>query len=214
MKRSETRFLTTRAGGLPRTPELCGVDVGNDGEQSRESFVTCVRGRSSSFGGATSKSLGTVPTVSRLGGSMRTLLALLLATGITACSGPTALLPGGALEGAVAPTPADWSFTDEVDTVQLETRAADPYSVNIWMIGLADRAYVHAGANRAAWVEHMEADPSVRLRVADSIYELKAERVTQQDEFDRFSDAYEQKYGNRPRNESVAEAYLFRLVSR
>jgi hypothetical protein len=149
---------------------------------------------------------------------MRTLLvslaASLLASGLTGCGSPLALLPGGALSGSVAPAPADWAFADAVDTVQLETRPSDPYSINIWMIGLGDAAFVHAGANRAAWVEHIEADPRVRLRVDGSIYELAASRVTAQDEFDRFSDAYERKYGRRPRNENVAEAYLFRLEQR
>jgi hypothetical protein len=142
------------------------------------------------------------------------LIVPLLAAWLAGCGGPVALLPGGALEGAVVPPPADWSFTDAVSTVQLETRPAEPYSVNIWMIGMDGSAYVHAGTNRSAWVEHIEADPSVRLQVSDAIYELAAARVTAQDEFDRFSDAYEKKYGRRPRNENVAEAYLFRLAPR
>ena len=145
---------------------------------------------------------------------MRKLFAPLLAICFLGCGSPVALLPGGALEGSVSPAPADWSFSDAVDTVQLETRPGDPYSVNIWMIGLAEHAYVHAGANRAAWVEHMEANPNVRLGVEGALYELAAARVTTQDEFDRFSAAYEKKYGNRPRNESVTEAYLFRLTPR
>jgi hypothetical protein len=86
--------------------------------------------------------------------------------------------------------------------------------VNIWAVASGEHLYVHAGANRSAWVEHIEADPKVRLRVNDSIYELAAARVEGQDEFDRFSDAYEKKYGRRPRNENVAEAYLFRLGAR
>lgn len=137
-----------------------------------------------------------------------------LAAWLCGCGGPFALLPGGALDGPVAPVPADWSFTDAVSTVQLETRPADPYSVNIWMIGIEGNAYVHAGANQSAWVEHIEADPAVRLRVSDSVYELAAARVTAQDEFDRFSGAYEKKYGRRPGNENVSEAYLFRLSAR
>ncbi len=142
------------------------------------------------------------------------LLACLLAVPIAACNGPFVLLPGDALEGSTAPTPESWAFTDEVKTIQLETRPADPYSVNIWVIALGEHLYVHAGANRSEWVEHMEADPKVRLRVGDSIYELAASRVDAQDEFDRFSDAYEAKYGRRPRNESVDKAYLFRLGAR
>lgn len=141
-------------------------------------------------------------------------LALLLATALTGCERPFVLLPGGALEGATAPAPASWAFTDDVKTIQLETRPADPYSVNIWVIALGDHLYVHAGASRSAWVEHMEADPHVRVRAGDAIYELAAGRVESQDEFDRFSDAYEAKYGRRPRNENVAEAYLFRLGPR
>lgn len=131
-----------------------------------------------------------------------------------ACAGPCILMPGGALEGPVADAPESWTFVDAVDTVQLETRPSDPYSVNIWVIGEDPHLYVHAGANRSEWVEHMETDPSVRMRIDGTIYALSAERVGDQAEFDRFSDLYERKYGRRPRNENVAEAYLFRLMPR
>jgi hypothetical protein len=142
------------------------------------------------------------------------VLSLLLIASVAGCSRPFVLLPGGALEGNTAAAPESWSFTDAVDTVQLETRPADPYSVNIWVIAIDPNLYVHAGANRSEWVEHIEADPKVRLRVDDSIYELAAARVAAQDEFDRFSDAYEKKYERRPRNENVGEAYLYRLTAR
>lgn len=141
-------------------------------------------------------------------------LALALSASLAGCGGPFVLLPGGALEGPVVPAPESWSFTDAVTTVQLETRPADPYSVNIWVIALGEQLYVHAGANRSAWVANMEADPKVRLGIEGSIYELAAVRVEGQEEFDRFSDAYETKYGRRPRNGNVKEAYLFRLAPR
>src|SRR5690349_17559131 len=86
MHRSDTRFLTTHAGSLPRSKALvelfvrqsrrepvsdaaldeaieaatrhvvtqqlkAGVDVGNDGEQGRESFFTYVQHRMSGFAG-------------------------------------------------------------------------------------------------------------------------------------------------------------------
>jgi hypothetical protein len=141
------------------------------------------------------------------------LLALVIAW-TAGCGNPLLLLPGRALEGTPTAVPESWSFTDAVETVQLETRPASPYSVNIWVIALDESLYVHAGASRSTWVEHIEADPNVRLRVDDSIYELSAWRVDDQSEFDRFSDAYEKKYGRRPRNESVGETYLFRLAAR
>ncbi len=141
-------------------------------------------------------------------------LALVLTAPVAGCGEPFILLPGAALEGSTAPIPEGWSFTDAVKTVQLETLPADPYSVNIWVTAVDQHLYVHAGANRSTWVKNMEADPNVRLRVHDSIYELVASRVDRQEEFDRFGDAYERKYGRRPRNGNVAEAYLFRLKSR
>ena len=128
--------------------------------------------------------------------------------------GPFLLLPGGKLEGSTAPAPKDWSFSDEVDTVQLETRPEDPYSVNIWAVGMGPLLYVHAGANRNTWVENMEANSDVRVRIQDKLYDLRASRVEGEEEFARFSDAYEEKYGWRPRNEKVAEVYLFRLEAR
>ena len=74
--------------------------------------------------------------------------------------------------------------------------------------------YVHSGTNRATWIENMGNDSNVRLQADGAIYDLAASRVTSQDEFNRFSSASEQKYGNPPRNSSVSKAYLFRLAAR
>jgi hypothetical protein len=141
------------------------------------------------------------------------IAALSLLLGLAGC-GPILVIPGGVLDGAAMQAPSDWSFSDQIDTMQLETRPADPYSVNIWAVGIGASLYVHAGANRASWVEYMEANAQVRVRADGQLYELNASRVESQDEFNRFSNAYESKYGVRPRNESAAEAYLFRLQAR
>lgn len=120
----------------------------------------------------------------------------------------------GKLDGTLTDVPSDWSEAAQADIIELETQPADPYSVKLWVIGLGPALYVHAGDNRATWVEHIEANPNVRLRIEENIYELRALRVSDPGEFNIFSAAYERKYGNRPRNENVAEAYLFRLESR
>lgn len=138
------------------------------------------------------------------------LVAVVLLAIVLGC-GPILLLPGGLLEGQSATAPSDWAWTDEISTIQLETRPNDPYSVNIWAVGVDQKLYVHAGVNRSKWVENMEADSSVRVRVNEKIYQLVSSRVEAQAEFDAFSDAYENKYGLRPRNEDVDEAYLFSL---
>ena len=128
--------------------------------------------------------------------------------------GPTLLIPGGELSGPVEASPGDWAFSDEVSTIQLETRPSEPYSVNIWAVGIGDRLYVHAGANRSRWVENILADPQVRVRVAGKLYPMTAVRVEDPAEFATFADAYKKKYGTRPRNENVAEVYLYRLGAR
>lgn len=134
----------------------------------------------------------------------------------------TALLPacgyvpfsGGELEGTLTPAPADWGSTADVSIIELETNPAEPYSVKLWIVDIGPSLYVHAGANHATWVQHIEQNADVRLLVGELLYELRAERVTAAEEFALFSDRYEAKYNTRPRNENVAEAYLFRLQPR
>lgn len=145
----------------------------------------------------------------------RLLLAWVpIAVFAAACGGPFVLFPGGALEGEVAAVPPDWAFTDAISTIQIETNPADPYSVNIWVTAAGEALYLHAGANRARWVEYLEADPLLRIKVEDRIYELAATRVTDPGEFARFAERYETKYGNPPRNGNVEEVYLLRLEER
>lgn len=146
---------------------------------------------------------GVAPTLSLLG----------VALALLGC-GPTLLLPGGALDGTPTETPSDWGFVESISTIQLETRPQDPYSVNIWALGMDGALYVHAGANRSNWVEHIEVDPRVRVRIEGRLYDLAAVRVTRDDEFQRFAERYEKKYGNRPRNENIGEIYLYRLGAR
>jgi len=98
--------------------------------------------------------------------------------------------------------------------VQLETNPSNPYSVNLWVIGNEDSLYIFAGDSETTWVQHIAANPNVRLKIGESIYELAATRVTDADEFEKFAQAWEAKYGNRPRNESVDETWLMRLAAR
>ena len=145
---------------------------------------------------------------------LRTALALtvLLCSLLSGCSADFIPFSGGKLQGEEMEVPADWEMLRAIDVIELETNPAEPYSVKLWIIAIDSVLYIHAGANRATWVEHIEVDSTVRLKVGDAIYQLSAARVGSQAEFDRFSDTYETKYGSRPRNEDVAQAYLFRLT--
>ena len=83
---------------------------------------------------------------------LRNLAALWVAVGWIACSGPFLLVSGGALEGTPSPVPDSWAFTDDIDTIQLETHPPEPYSVNLWIAREGELLYVHAGAERSTWV--------------------------------------------------------------
>ncbi len=119
-----------------------------------------------------------------------------------------------ALDGVVTPIPQTWSSVAEAKIIQFETRPEDPYSVNLWVLGMDSYLYVYAGDNRSQWVEHIEANTDVRLGHADKIYELTATQVVDDTEFNAFARGWESKYGNLPRNMNLAEVYLYRLTTR
>lgn len=146
----------------------------------------------------------------------RSVLLLIFLSPLLGMGGCADYLPfsSGGLEGAVAELPASFKEIGRQKIVQLETNPADPYSVNLWVIGNETSLYIFAGDSETTWVQHIAADPNVRLKLAGSIYELAATRVTDADEFEQFAQAWESKYGNRPRNENVDETWLLRLAAR
>ena len=62
--------------------------------------------------------------------------------------------------------------------MQLETNPAEPYSVNLAYTVLGGRFYVNAGGTETRWAAHIAADPRVRLRLDERLYDLRARRVT------------------------------------
>ncbi|MEM7097318.1 MAG: hypothetical protein AAF541_03590 [Pseudomonadota bacterium] len=130
------------------------------------------------------------------------------------CSSGWLPFSSGQLEGVPTQAPADWTEVAAKEIIQLETNVDEPYSVNLWVIGEPTHLYVFAGASRAAWIEHIDKNPNIRMKIEDAIYDLVAERVTDAAEFERFAQSWEAKYGRRPRNENVDETYLMRLTAR
>lgn len=131
--------------------------------------------------------------------------------------GPIGPIAGGQLSGTEVPeAPNDWYFSDNHRTHQLETRPSDPYSVNVWGVGLGDRFYLASGTGgEAEWTQHIADDPNVRLRVGDSLYPLKAVRVEDAAERERFLEAMKKKYDDwEPEPEQVEAAWVFRLERR
>lgn len=143
------------------------------------------------------------------------VLPLLVVFLAMACD-PLGPLPGGALSGPVSAVPSDWAFSDEIETVQLETRPEDPYSVNIWGAGLDDGFYIASGqGGEAEWAQHISDNSDVRLRVGEAVYELRATRVDQDSEArEAFLAAVQRKYDWTPDGEDTESAWLYRLDPR
>ncbi len=93
--------------------------------------------------------------------------------------GPYGFAPGGYLWGEVREPPADWSFTDAIPEIQLETRLFGlPYSVTIWVMSHGGRLFLGASECDRVWVDQVKADPEIRLRVDGRVYEMRAEIST------------------------------------
>ncbi len=124
---------------------------------------------------------------------------------------PVIGIPGGRLSGTEQQSPKEWSATVDVATVQLETRPDDPYSVNLWGVGIGRDFYVATRAQGTAWTKNIDANANVRLRVGETIYPLKAVSVSDDAERKRVFDAYIQKYDADPDDIVVNAALIYRL---
>lgn len=102
-----------------------------------------------------------------------------------ACGGPLLVFPGGALSGTAVSEPvADWSFVTE-RFLELETRPSDPYSVQLNYVVRDGQLYIDPAEGKR-WLEHLRADPRVRVRFGDRIYPLQAVLVGEPGELPGF----------------------------
>jgi len=139
----------------------------------------------------------------------RGLSASLLLVIVLGCGDPFFGLSGGRLAGDIADVPPSWIPYNDTETVQLETRPADPYSVNVWGVGASAGYFVAAGAGlEAAWAQHVTVDPRVRLRIEGSVYELQAVRADTWIDRRRYKAMATQKF------DDFDTAVLFRLEPR
>lgn len=136
--------------------------------------------------------------VSRTASFLASTLAVFLMTGC----GPIGPISGGALKGEIgAADTTNWSFAADVENAQLETRPADPHSVNCWFAAVGENLYVPTSMIRGpkepalrSWVAHVAEDPRVRIRLGNSVFDRVAVRVEQGREFDQARLALEAKY--------------------
>lgn len=109
-------------------------------------------------------------------------LVVMLVLGLAALFGgvgPIAFLPGGALWGEVREPPDDWSFTDRIAEIQVQTHVGPlPWSVTTWVMSEGGDLFIAASNCDRIWTHRVIEDPEIRLRIDGVIYEMQA-RITQ-----------------------------------
>jgi hypothetical protein len=145
--------------------------------------------------------------------SARLLATLSLLVGI-GCSGPFLVMSGGELDGEVQPAPSDWSFAGDYGTIQFETRPEEPYSVNIAYTIMDGNLYINAGDTETQWVKNMNASPLVRLRMDGVLYDLRADRITEQGEVAAFAKAWTSQSMFRRDPTELEEVWIYKLSVR
>jgi len=124
------------------------------------------------------------------------ILILLRITGF----GPHARTPGLWLKGNVVTTPVtDWSFTDKIPVVQIQTETSYmlPHSVNINCLNYNGQLYlvsVYPAGTAHTWNDNVMRDPHVRLRIGDDIYDRTVSLVTDPAEQEGVLQARHNKY--------------------
>ena len=109
-------------------------------------------------------------------------LSLLLVLGVIVLfggAGPIGVLPGGVLWGETYEPAQDWSFTDSIGEIQLQTHVGLlPWSVTTWVMSSEGELFIAAGNCDRVWTHRVMEDPDVRLRISGAVYEMRARQET------------------------------------
>jgi len=131
------------------------------------------------------------------------LVLLLIALRITGF-GPHGGTPGLWLKGDLVTTPvADWSFTDQVETVNVQTSTwyLLPHSVTTYCVALNGQLYLtsvyRAGLeypHGRSWNAYVARDPHVRIKIGNQLYDRTLSYVTDSPERTAVIAAKRKKY--------------------
>ena len=133
---------------------------------------------------------------------------------LSACDGPMGFMAGGELRGTVAEPPETWQLASDGGFAELETRPNDPYSINLAYVQLNGELYIYAGDTRTNWVQHIEQDSRVRLKVGEMIYPVQAERVNDRAELVAFAAEWASRSMFQRDPMQFEEVWLYRLKAR
>ena len=135
-------------------------------------------------------------------------IAIAMLISLAGCLGPKDTRPGMRLPGELAPTPSDWSFTNDHPEIALEVRTPYflPHSVTIVCTELDGNLYVGArNPESKRWPGWVDNDPEVRLGIADRVYEVELVPLRDPAHLARIRQASDIKYGTKYRPTSPPE---------
>ena len=131
------------------------------------------------------------------------MVVVFVLLGLCAACEPVDRRPGTWLSGEVVPTPERWAFTDDHQEIFVETATwyGVPHSVTTVVAARGSILYVPSIYEETAefpgskrWNKNIVSDPDVRLKIGESIYQLRARPVSDDDEFQRGYRALADKY--------------------
>lgn len=127
-------------------------------------------------------------TVLRIAGLIVVCVVLLLVVFSITGLEPRQRTPGLWLKGNLVTTPVtDWSFTDNVSTVEVETRTRYlvPHSVTTYCVDYKGQLYLDSFyppgvqyPHGRSWHENVARDPHVRLKIGNNLYDVTLVHVT------------------------------------
>lgn len=127
-------------------------------------------------------------TVLKIAGVVVICLVLLLVVFSITGLEPRQRTPGLWLKGTLVTTPvADWSFTDQVSIVEVQTRTwyLIPHSVTTYCVAYHGQLYLDSFyrpdveyPHGRSWNENVARDPHVRIKIGDKLYDRVLIHVT------------------------------------
>jgi hypothetical protein len=151
-------------------------------------------------------------------------LVVLRATGLEPADNGANSRPGLWLPGEVVSSPiADWSFTDRVAHIMVQTRTPFllPYSVTTNVFSRDRKLYLTATYSKGMvfprskfWTSNVARDPRVRLKIDGKVYEMVMVLIADRAEADTVLESKWQKYPEmRPRG-SMDHIHVYRVLQR
>ena len=139
-------------------------------------------------------------TLSKIIGAI--IVCLILFLGVTRVTGfePHNRTPGLWLKGNLITTPvADWSFTDNIPKVKLQTQTwyLLPHSVTIDCAAYDGQLYlwsVYPAGTSRSWNDNALRDPRVRIKIGNEVYDRTLSLVTDPVEQEHVLQARSKKY--------------------